>query len=321
MRACNKRLERLGSASRPRPLNRSVRQSVAVILGVILCLAVSDNAAVPAAAAQDPRVAYPGRDLGYGATPCFSPDGSQIAFSGDGCHLCVMDSAGLGRRVISALQWSFDPRWSPDGSRLAFASYGPTMSVAGFAIWVIGGDGDDEHRLIDSGEGYGQYPFWSKDGRHIVWTHGQQLWIAETNGGGARPLTKTPAKAYECCGDWSRTNEVVIYVGAETHHASSPQYYRIWRMDPNVAQPSLLCGGIQAYSVKVTADGSAVYYGTDVGLFRMPLQDCSASILIFTWPNGVNSAFDVSPNERWLVYESSGPVGDNHLRRVSLVSQ
>jgi len=54
-------------------------------------------------------------------SPCWSPDGKQIAF-GRGGNIFIMDVDGTNVRALTHGGWNLSPTWSPDGTRIAFVS-------------------------------------------------------------------------------------------------------------------------------------------------------------------------------------------------------
>jgi dipeptidyl aminopeptidase/acylaminoacyl peptidase len=265
-----------------------------------------------------PKIVY-GKDipksvhLGEGASPAYSPDGDYIAFSGEGHKLYIMDSAGNNKRPISKVDHNFSPSWNPDGNEIAFNSYGENMSQGKFSIWVTNTDGTNQHQLIDPAAEGDQYPCWSRDGKHIVWTHGQQLWIADSNGQRAKPLTLEPAKAYEFCGEWSPKEDVIAYIAANTHDGSSPEYYRIWTVRPDGKEQKLFAGGILAQDVRWSRDGKFLYYSTGKGVMKIDSDGRGPAVRVFDLSRG---RFDISHDEKLLIYENEA----GHLYKVTLVS-
>jgi Tol biopolymer transport system component len=83
-----------------------------------------------------------------------------------------------------------DPQLSPDGSRVLYAVR--TTDIAAnkrtTRTFVVGADGGTPRQIPDTGTA-AREARWSPDGKWIVYASGDQLWIADANGGGKRQLT------------------------------------------------------------------------------------------------------------------------------------
>jgi Tol biopolymer transport system component len=109
--------------------------------------------------------------------PCWSPDGTEIAFS-SGDQIWVMDSDGSNLQgplttPNKADGWYDDqPAWSPDGSKIAFIrNY---LDFHYHYLYVIGADGSDlAGPLTDEDDVYS--PHWSLDGGVIAVGIGRNL--------------------------------------------------------------------------------------------------------------------------------------------------
>ena len=95
--------------------------------------------------------------------PCWSPDGSKIAFHSctdptAECDIYVMDADGSDRTNLTDHANSIDTyaRWSPDGSKIAFSS----DRSGNFDIYVMNADGSGVTKLTDSLED-DSLPAWS----------------------------------------------------------------------------------------------------------------------------------------------------------------
>lgn len=140
--------------------------------------------------------------------PDFSRDGSRIAFAGTErddprTQVYVVDAAtgaglvALTRCAASAPGCSNDfPAWSPDDERIVFihadASDADENPVSP-QVWVMNGDGSNQHPLTtDSAPKY-QLPEWSPDGSRIVYAKGaepnQGIWVMNADGSGQHQLT------------------------------------------------------------------------------------------------------------------------------------
>ncbi|HEY0764223.1 MAG TPA: Calx-beta domain-containing protein [Pyrinomonadaceae bacterium] len=116
--------------------------------------------------------------------PSWSPDGSQIVFSGSrvgGVNIIRMNANGTGQVLLTntvSPVLNMQPAWSPDGTKIAF-----TSSRAGARrseIWVMNADGTNPVRLtvnVQLGEdlsgpfyGLDLGPTWSPDGTKIAFS-------------------------------------------------------------------------------------------------------------------------------------------------------
>jgi eukaryotic-like serine/threonine-protein kinase len=122
-----------------------------------------------------PLTSYPGIE----ATPTFSPDGRQVAFSWDGDRLDNEDiyvmvvGADTPHRITSDPARDISPVWKPDGTQIAFARVNDDR----IAIYVAAALGGSEQRLAEfpgvmmsTAPRGSNDPFvsWSADGRWLV---------------------------------------------------------------------------------------------------------------------------------------------------------
>jgi len=123
--------------------------------------------------------------------PVYSPDGTKVAFirylapfvnsqsAGDtvpsDCSLWIGEVAsGKVTQITSNTKppcdREYNPHWSPDGSHLTYwRDPYENGQPTGTAVFVIGADGKDEHRLTDPKLFAGD-PDWSPDGKWIVFS-------------------------------------------------------------------------------------------------------------------------------------------------------
>lgn len=143
-------------------------------------------------------------DLGpYGATPAWSPDGSQLAFTNSCQGICIV---ALNTGVPRTLAWPDRIRgvsWSPDGARLAYLSercfyyyYYYTEVCALDALYTILSDGTRAFRFeLPPSVVRGNDPAWSPDGSTIVFgcvlagVAVRRLCVVRPDGTGFRELT------------------------------------------------------------------------------------------------------------------------------------
>lgn len=152
--------------------------------------------------------------LCQGFEASFSPDGKYIAFRQEG-NIWILNLETKAKEKITALQWDVMGSWSPDGKSIVFQSYGSSeISPHYFSIWIVDINGRNQHQFYPKAEGSvdDSHPFWSPDGKRIAWTHGKRLWIADSDGKNAKPLTYDPAFKNEYILDWSKDSKTILYM-------------------------------------------------------------------------------------------------------------
>jgi TolB protein len=102
-------------------------------------------------------------------SPCWSPDGKQIAFERGG-SIFVMDADGTNERALARGGWNLSPTWSPDGTRIAFVSLrnstcGTSLTDApAFCtseLYVMNADGSNVRLLRSKRNEKIVYPAWA----------------------------------------------------------------------------------------------------------------------------------------------------------------
>lgn len=158
-------------------------------------------------------------------TKNLQPGGQQL-------YAVRADGSGL-RRLSRVGPWSDShPAWSHDGRKLAFGRAAPTV----WRLYVMDAGGSRAH-AITKGYALADAPSWSPDGRSIafaalplhIWNGSQQVYVAATNGSGARRLvaleggTGMPA--------WSPDGKRILFWGKRS--GAERALTSIWSVWPN----------------------------------------------------------------------------------------
>jgi len=145
-----------------------------------------------------PRVVL---DRGPAAAPVVSPDGTRVAAVIDGRQVVVVSLAPAGGwpvRISGSPDFCLDPVWSPDGRWLAWVEWDvPDMPWDASRIMLAPADGSAAPRPVEvPGPAAVSQPRFSPagDGVGFLCDAGGwlNLWIAELDGGPARPLLEEP---------------------------------------------------------------------------------------------------------------------------------
>lgn len=118
-------------------------------------------------------------DVAPGATPAWSPDGTQIVFAGNAKRgdfsssiLYVMNSDGTQVKRLTH-KWGpkpvveLSPSWSPDGNRIVFVSDRDASDTKSWSLYTVEASGGKEQKLIQN-DGNDLDPDWSPDGSKIL---------------------------------------------------------------------------------------------------------------------------------------------------------
>jgi hypothetical protein len=154
----------------------------------------------------------------------WSPLGRRLVFTRGG-SVQVVDHDGRGLRQVTTTTDARDPVWSPGGSEIAFSSGGKIVSVpaeGGAARTLATGkdpawtpraaisytragnvyvtSGGRERRLVKRGTS----PAWSPEGKRLAFVRRGALYVARSDGKGARRVARGPLTAPNFSPDGSR---------------------------------------------------------------------------------------------------------------------
>ena len=150
---------------------------------------------------------------GFINEPVWSPDGSQIAFSGwiddDGFEIWVMNADGTGLRNLTKTPEAGEqsPSWSPDGRRILFSGEGDPPGLE-----VMNAEGTGRTSLVDM-EAY--LAAWSPDGNRIAFlsTLNDRSRLFTMRADGSDPLPLTPDDGgHDVTVSWSPAGDRLAYI-------------------------------------------------------------------------------------------------------------
>ena len=108
--------------------------------------------------------------------PKFSPDGGSVVFHhriNGNAEICVINlETGELRNLTNNPARDIQAAWSPDGSRIVFSS-NREGNYDIFSLYVVNADGTNPHRIYYSNS-ISAYPFWSHDGRTILFANDKE---------------------------------------------------------------------------------------------------------------------------------------------------
>ncbi len=143
---------------------------------------------------------------GVAASPCWSPDGRQIAFvsnRGGGAQIYVMNADGSNvRRLFSGFDYVTSLDWSPRGGRIAFSTrYRGTLQI--FVLDVE----RREAKQVTFDSASHENPSFAPNGMHIVYmtTSGYEsdLYIVDSREETPQPYRLTSLQGNETYPAWS----------------------------------------------------------------------------------------------------------------------
>ncbi len=194
---------------------------------------------------------------------------------------------------------------SPDGSKIVFDLLGDLYTIP-----IAGG----KATRLTSGIAYDAQPRWSPDGRRIVFisdrTGGDNVWLAASDGSGARPLTTGNYSSY-VSPEWMPDGKYVV----ASRSASLFGVPKLWLYDVQGGSGVALTRVPNAtayYGAATTGDGRYIYYGTRNGLWeynaQMPQfqvgvydrETGNTTVLTSRYGSGFRPA--ISPDGKTLIY-------------------
>ena len=250
---------------------------------------------------------------GPGEEPVFSPDGKTIAFRRSG-EIWTLDLDSRQVKSLTKNSNSVQPNWSPDGKHIVFQSYGfGTRAGDCYSIWQIDRDGSHLRHLFGPDSitrGEDQCPLWSRDGGHIVWTHGSQIWIMESDGKNPRPLTTRPGLRYEYACDFSPDGNLMVYLAAD----DIARTWQIRILSLKDRDQTTFSKGRVALGVRWSHDGKHLFYNTGTEIMKIRTDASEEPKSVYRFEEGLEiHSFDITRDNKYIVYDDSGAERDGTI--------
>ena len=222
--------------------------------------------------------------LGAGAIWDWEPRGDRVALT-RGDTIFVRPAEGGDVQMVAVAEEPHSLRWSPDGSHIAYVSGNRFFISAALlgnpapsSLWIVDAKGGEPVPLTDALHLH-QSPVWMPDGRHL-------LFVSDRDG---------PRDIY-----WVRVSG-----------RGRPQ-----------GEPARLTNGLDAHTIDVSTDGTSVAYSRyrlQRNIWSLPIPQggpvsLSAARRITT-ENQIIEVMDLSPDGKWLVYDSNLEGNGNIFRR------
>jgi len=231
----------------------------------------------------------------------FSPDGKRIAFESDRSGneeiwICNADGSHPVQLTYFGNAWAGSPKWSPDGAEIAFDA----NAAGNWDVYIVGVAGGKPKRLTSDGADH-SWPSWSRDGKWIYYfsNRGKQahIWKMRATGGPEIQVTKD---------DGLRSNESPD--GKDLYYTNEQG---LWKIPVAGGKPVEI-----GPSYMFAFGKNGIYYapgspGSRLSNFPINFLDFKTqrTRLVGGFPGPLGWDFDVSPDERWILYGKFGREG------------
>ena len=264
---------------------------------------------------------------GFARMPEWSPDGARLLFLSERGLETIPALGGRAKLLVPVAKagWA-EGAWSPDGLTIAYA-----MGDSVYLRPVEGGTARGLARLPEA-----HSCAWSSDGRWLACASGNRrfidnsdlgniapssVWVIPAAGGASVPVTHDEALSTSPA--WLPGSRSLLYV-SDRDGGRDIYQVALGRDGRPARAPARLTTGLNAVQVSVSADGRRLAYSTftqtsNVWRLRIPASGMSpvSRAEPVTRGSQVVENFDVSPDGRWLCFDSDR-TGAQQIYRMPL---
>jgi eukaryotic-like serine/threonine-protein kinase len=253
-------------------------------------------------------------DAGFARMPRWSPDGQRLVFSSQRGIEMIPAFGGVSRLLVPRPQDTWlDATWSPDGQSIAYPS-GDSV----FTRQLNGGTSRTLGRIAEA-----HSCSWSPDGRWIACVSGNRqfvrnedfgniaassIWVIPAAGGAA--VRVTDDQSLNTSPAWLPRSTSLLYV---SNREGGRDIYQVAlaRSGRAAAEAVRLTTGLNPATVSVSAGGRRLAYAAFTRIANVwsaaipasgPVRMSQAEPV--TSGNQEIEAFDISPDGRWLLFDS-----------------
>jgi eukaryotic-like serine/threonine-protein kinase len=266
---------------------------------------------------------------GFARMPRWSPDGERLVFSSDRGLEVIPALGGVARLLVTLSPNSWlDGTWSPDGRAIAYGS-GDSVVVRP----VDGGASRGVGRLVEANS-----CTWSPDGRWIACVSGNRQFVSNEDYGniatssvwvvpaaGGAPVRVTDETSHNTSPAWLPGKSSLMFV---SNRDGGRDLYQVTltRAGRPTGDVVRLSTGLNPSTVSVSANGRRLAYATfsrTANIWSIPISSegsvSSSTAKPVTTGSQEIEGFDVSSDERWLVFDSNRS-GTQQIYRMPLPS-
>jgi eukaryotic-like serine/threonine-protein kinase len=265
--------------------------------------------------------------------PRWKPDGSALVYTSDGTAFTIPPLGGSPMALLpkSASGSYVFCEWSPSGSTIVCGN-----TVDG-ALYLADAIGENVRRLTPPSDDVLHSASWSPDGKRIAYVSGNSffvgwggllgnqaassIWVIPISGGA--PARITDETHLNTSPVWTADGGRVLFVsslgGTRDIYAQ-----KVNSRSEAIGAPFRLTTGLNPHTISLSADGRYLAYSTFIttaNLWSASLDGLDpvsqASMRQITFGNQTIEAVAVSPDERWLAFDSNVS-GNSDIYKISV---